>query len=333
MKVLFIGLGSIGRRHLNVLREIKSDVEVFSYKSRNNQKAGERQEKGIRHFFSLDRAIKQKPDFAIISNPTSMHVKTAYDLAASGIPFLIEKPVSNSMKGLYDLEKIVTRKGIPVMVGFQLRFHPGYQKLKQWIENGEIGRPLSFCGYVGQYLPDWRPGIDYRLNYSSKSDQGGGVILDLCHEIDISVSLMGPVEHLNCFCGKYSDLEIDTEDIAEITMSHLQTGISNIHLNYLEPVYQWTTKLLGTRGVVTWDYGKGIAELLQLDGTTQRWENPLGYTRNSLYKDQLIHWFQVLDGKSKPVVDLNTGIMITKLCLAAKQSSNEKRQVEVRNEK
>lgn len=284
---------------------------------------------GIKIFNKLDQAIDETPDFAIISNPTGLHVKTALALANAGIPFLMEKPVSDRLDELDRLQKTVSAKDLPVAVGFQLRHHPGYKQLLQLIDAGEIGRPLNLQGYVGQYLPGWRPSDDYRQSYSARKELGGGVILDLCHEIDIATSILGEVAKVSCVCGHYSDLEIETEDTAEITMEHRGKRVSHLHLNYLERNYEWVTRVMGTLGTVIWDYGRGYVEIFRRDGKTQRWNDPDGFERDWLFRDQLRRWLDVLKGKATPAVSLEAGIDVTQICVAAKRSSLEKRHIEL----
>ena len=156
------------------------DCEILCWRSGKGRVAPGFDDKfGIKTVNNLNQAVAEKPDFAIISNPTHLHVDTALDLARASIPFLIEKPVSDRLEGLDSLKKTILEKNLPVMVGFQLRHHPGYKQFVRLISSGEIGRPLSLQGYVGQYLPDWRPDDDYRESYSAKKELGGGVILDL----------------------------------------------------------------------------------------------------------------------------------------------------------
>ena len=64
------------------------------------------------------------------------------------------------------------------------------------------------------YLPDWRPGVDYRTVYSAHKALGGGVTIDLIHEWDYLVDLFGVPQKLYNFKGTYSDLEIDSDDLS-----------------------------------------------------------------------------------------------------------------------
>jgi predicted dehydrogenase len=322
LRVLIIGFGSIGRRHARIVKE-ELGAEIICLRSRESEYSSDSHELIDQNIYSFKKIVSYKPDFAIISNPSSFHVKTAYELAKMGIPFLIEKPVSDKLDGLEDLFKLVNIKNLPVMVGFQLRFHPGYIKTLELIESGEIGRPLLVHGYVGQYLPDWRPGGDYRNTCSAKDALGGGVILDLCHEIDILVSILGKVKSISCLCGHYSDLEIDTEDVACLQTEHNNMTIGSLQLNYLEREYVWITRIMGTHGSIVWDYGNGYVRLIKCNGQESKWVNPDGYNRDCMFRKQLKFWLKVMEGNEKAKVDIGEATHITKVVLAAKKSSKK----------
>jgi predicted dehydrogenase len=322
LRALIIGFGSIGRRHAGIIKE-ELGAEIICLRSNQSGHNADSNELIDRNTYSFEESLSYNPDFAVISNPTSLHVQTACKLAYAKIPFLIEKPVSDEVDGLEAMLNLVKTKKLPVMVGFQLRFHPGYIKTIETIESGKIGKPLLGQGYVGQYLPDWRPGFDYRNSSSAKKELGGGVILDLCHEIDILVSILGKVKNINCLCDHYSDLEIDTEDVACLQMEHNNRAIGSINLNYLEHEYVWHTRILGTHGSIIWDYGKGHVTLIEKNGHKSKWINPDDYNRDSLFRDQLKFWLKVMKGEEKPKVDIEDGIHITNIVVAAKKSSIE----------
>lgn len=327
MKVLFIGLGSIGSRHLRLLRQM-TPCQILHYQSGGKKERPPEAGAGVVLFDDLNEAaIKGKPDFAVISNPTALHAKTALTLAQTGIPFLLEKPVSHSLEHLTELSAMVQNKKLPVMIGFQLRHHPGFQRLAEFIKGGAIGRPVSLQGYVGQYLPFWRPETDYRLSYSSKTEMGGGVILDLCHEIDVALSIMGSASRVSCVAGHYSDLETDAEDCAEITLEHGDRKVSHLHLNCIERGYQWWTKVVGTEGSILWDYGNGFTEVTSANGERRRFEDPKECDRDFLFSAQLASWLKLLRGETEAVATLDEGIEVTRVAVAAKQAAREGRAV------
>jgi len=282
---------------------------------------------GVIAFDNLESAISEVPTFAIIANPTSLHAETALALAKAGIPFLLEKPVSDREKGLDLLLETVQQKKLPVLVGFQLRYHPGFQRIVKWLNSGAIGQPIGFQARVGQWLPEWRSGKDYRNSYSAQKQMGGGVILDLCHELDLAVTLMGRVRRVSCICGHYSSLEIETEDMAEISLEHEEGRLSQVHMDYVERVYNRACRLIGTDGSIVWNYGEGFAELIRANGQKDYWTEPEEFDREWLFRAQLKHWLQVLSGEVSPKVSLKDGIYVTRVALASKRSSEENRHI------
>jgi predicted dehydrogenase len=327
MKVLFVGLGSIGRRHLKLLKELVH-FQALSFRSGGGGHEKDLNARyGVTEFETLEAAISECPNFAIIANPTSLHVETAMILAEAGIPFLMEKPVSDREDRLERLLQVVREKQLPALVGFQLRYHPGLKKVAEWLNSEAIGQPLGLQAQVGQWLPDWRPGRDYRDTYSAKKELGGGAILDLCHELDLAIHLMGPVRRVSCICGCYSPLEIDTEDMAEISLEHEEKRLSHVHMDYLQRGYVRSCRITGTEGTIIWNYGEGCAELSGSDGQIDYWSEPEEFHRNWLFRDQLKHWLQVLSGQATPEVSLEEGIYVTKLALAARRSSEENKHI------
>lgn len=328
LKVLICGFGSIGKRHIRIIEEL-TDVELIRYKSKKGRRLHHNKHDNITEVDSLEQGIKLKPDFALISNPTRYHVDTALKLSDAGIPFLLEKPVSNRIDDLVKLENALSRKKVTAMVGFQLRQHPGYSKTLELIKKGYIGRPYHASGYVGQYLPDWRPNTDYRSSYSAKKVLGGGVILDLCHEMDIIISILGQVKSVCCMADHISNLEIETEDFANIILNHENNAMSSIHLNYLERNYTWWTRITGETGSILWDYGNGWVKLYDMKGSVEKWTIPEEYTRDDLFRSQMKQWLSILEGKKEPAVDLKTGIEVARISIAALKSAESKKQIEV----
>ena len=190
-----------------------------------------------------------------------------------------------------------------------------------------MGKMYSFLAETGQYLPDWRDS-DYTNGYSAHKELGGGVIFDLTHEIDLAVDLLGEVNYLSCFKDKMSSLKIDTEDIAEITLSHKNRCISHIHLDYLQKEYTRKFKLILEKGEIYWDYSLGKIKLTTENKSSDFFQ-PEGYTRDDTFKSQFKHWFNVLKGKQKPLVSLEKGIYISKIALYAHNSSEKKKWMKI----
>ena len=112
-----------------------------------------------------------------------------------------------------------------------MRFHDLLLEAQKLLKNEEI---ITFSVYVGQYLPAWRTGVDYRHCYSAKKEEGGGVLRDLSHEIDYAVWLCGPAHKVVAIGGHFSELEINSDDTYSILMSCAHCPVVNIQMNYLD---------------------------------------------------------------------------------------------------
>ena len=180
MKVLFVGLGSIGQRHLRNLRRLKGDsVEIIAYRVQRKvpvlndslqvEKGTDLAKKyGILEFDDLNEALNEKPDIAFITNPTSQHVETAFKAAQAGCHLFIEKPLGSSMEGVEELVKLVKSKKLVVTVAYQLRFHPGLKQVHRWLQEKRIGKLISASLRQGEYLPNSHPYEDYRVGYAAR---------------------------------------------------------------------------------------------------------------------------------------------------------------------
>lgn len=172
LKVLVVGYGSIGKRHIENISLLK-DVEILVCTKQKYDKF--LQKKKCKVYGTLDECIREKPDVAFITNVTSLHVKTAKKLATAGINLFIEKPLSNSLNGIPRLLGIVQQKKLITLMGCVFRFHPCIKKIKEIISSKEIGRVLSVRVENGSFLPDWHPYEDYSKSYAARKDLGGGL--------------------------------------------------------------------------------------------------------------------------------------------------------------
>ncbi len=221
MKILFVGLGSIGQRHLQNLKKIRKDVELFALKTSNKNEIIKDlksfEVKSLSEYYdikiirSLKEAKKIRPDVTFVTNPSSFHIKTALEFAKIGSHLFIEKPLGNSLKGISNLQKIVSKKKLIAMVGYQTRFNPILKTIKEIIQKN-LKKIISASFEWNNFLPSYHPYEDYSKNYASKKKQGGGVILTLIHEIDLIYNLFGFPEKVFASGGKLSDLKINTED-------------------------------------------------------------------------------------------------------------------------
>lgn len=226
-KIIFFGLGSIGLRHLSLLQN-KCNFQIYSF-CRNKTK---KPIKGVTYVYNWAALKKIHPNIAFITNPTHLHVTTAIICAKLGMNLFIEKPLSHSMKGISSLIAVTKKKKINTYIAYCLRFHPVIHWLKKNLTNSNRGHPLHIRVINTSYLPNWRPGKNYKSMYSAYKNQGGGVILDLSHEIDYLVYLFGNIREIKGTSSRISNVTVDSEDFADILLK-FNTSYCNLHLNFL----------------------------------------------------------------------------------------------------
>lgn len=321
MKFLIAGLGSIGQRHLQNLRSLSAG-EIIAYRVRKQGPGELEKQYSITSYSDLDKALNQKPDAVLVTNPTSLHIPIALAAARKGCHLFIEKPLSHSLEGVNELLHIVREKKLVVLIGCNMRFHPALRLIRTFLEEGRIGRIVGARLEVGEYLPDWHPGEDYRQGYSARSELGGGVILTLIHELDYACWFFGQAKGLFCLAGKKSGLEIDVEDIAEILLHFEKDILAEVHLDYIQRAPSRSCQIIGEEGTILWDQRhKRVEVFTAAEGKWQYFPEAPAFGRNQMYLEEMKHFLACIKGKEKPVTSLEEGIKVLEIALAAKESS------------
>lgn len=252
MKILIIGLGSIGKKHVNVLKSILHEVEIFALRSDRNAESY----LDVKDIYSINEIESVKIDFAIISNPTAEHKKTIAELIPYRFPLFVEKPISSSLD-IENLINLVINKKISTYVACNLRFLDCITFVKDKLSQAQCKKLNEVNVYCGSYLPDWRPNADFRKSYSAIAELGGGVHIDLIHELDYIYWLFdAPKDVIRNFKSQ-SSLAISSFDYANYLLDYEEFCV-NIILNYyrkdskrsLELVFEdetWNIDLLKNR--------------------------------------------------------------------------------------
>jgi len=327
VKFLIAGLGSIGRRHLRNLRALGED-DILLYRTHQSTLPDD-ELAGLSIETDLQAALSYHPDAVIVANPTALHMEVAIQSALAGCHLLIEKPVSNTLERVDELEAALRATGKQALVGFQFRFHPGLQQVVNLLANGELGRPLTVRAHWGEYLADWHPWEDYRQSYSARADLGGGVLLTLCHPFDYLRWILGEITSLWAFTGKLGDLELEVEDTAEIGLRFEQGLLGSLHLDYNQRPASHTLEVIGTQGTLNWSNTDGAVHWYNATG--QSWHEYLlapGFERNEMFKAEMNHFLDVVHGEAQPVCGIADGRRVIELVLAAQVSMKEKKMVD-----
>lgn len=233
MRLYVIGLGSAGRRHLDNARALGHDAE------------------GGR----LDGADAFEPDAVVIASPTSAHLDGLQWAIEHRVHAFVEKPIASSSTGVGEVLAAAEKAGVTVAVGYNLRFHRALEAVAGAVRGGRIGRLLSVRAEVGQYLPDWQPGRDYRVSYAARAELGGGALLTLSHELDYVRWIAGEVETLQGIADRVSSLELDVDDVADLVCRHRSGAISTVHMDLLDRSYHRRSRWIGELGTIDWEWG------------------------------------------------------------------------------
>ena len=242
MKVAIVGAGSIGLRHRKILDGLNHEVVLIS---RHDPSA---------RYKSLDGAlVHENFDYVVIASETSRHSDDLNSLVNNKFAgrVLVEKPLFAKKS---HMKENVFALGA---VGYNLRFHPAILWLKQTLPS--LGAITSANLYVGQYLPSWRPNSDYRISSSARQTSGGGVLRDLSHELDLALNIFGAWQKLTALGGKFSNLEIDTEDTFSILIQTELCSAVSIQMNYLDRINQRSININGNEGSINIDLISGSA--------------------------------------------------------------------------
>lgn len=324
MKVLVIGCGSIGRRHLKNLISLGiRDLLVFDIDERRLAEI-RRDHPHVMTASRLGALFKEKPDAAIIAVPTALHILYATQAAKAGCHLFIEKPLSHDADGLTGLKHLARNKQLVTFLGYNFRFHPCLLELKKILAQKLIGKVVSGRTHFGSYLPDRHPGEDYRRGYGAKRSMGGGVILDtLSHHVDYLSFLLGRPKAVFCYAAKHSKLAIDVEDVAEILIKFTNGAVISIHGDCIQRPYKHTLEFIGETGTARSDL---FAQSLEyFNSRSKRWtkyhsKGPL----DKMYADEMRCFLSCVKRGVKSPVDLNAGVWSLNVLMKIKQSAAKK---------
>jgi predicted dehydrogenase len=328
LKILIAGLGSIGQRHARNLRTLLGDeLELLAYRVRADRpvigldlsaREGDPvEELRIRAFGDLDEALAEQPDAVFVTNPSAQHLDVAQAAVGAGCHLFVEKPISHSEEGLDELAREVEERGVICLVGYQLRFHPGFRQLARLLEDGAIGTVLCAHFEFGEYLPGWHPWEDYRQGGAAQAELGGGVILSQIHDLDVAYALFGLPQRVFAVGGKRSSLEVDVEDTVDILLDCGGLAV-HLHQDLLQRPTTRRYEVLGEEGKIAWDYIAGSFAVSRSDGVeTTSFE---GFKRNELFLDELRHFLACVEGRELPLVGVREGAESLRVALAAKRA-------------
>jgi len=295
MSTLVLGYGSIGMRHARILSDMGQQTAVVSSRMVDFPNV----------YSSLVEAIEEgKPKYVVIANSTHAHHESLVALAElqySGV-LLVEKP-------LFDIFRSLPEHSFrDVYVAYNLRFHPIIQRLMELLENETV---LSVQAYVGQHLPDWRPGVDYRKSYSASARQGGGALRDLSHELDYLLWMLNGWERVAALGGHFSPLEIDSDDVFAMMLVTPRCPVVSIQMNYLDRVGRRSIIFNTSRHTIRADFIQGT---ITIDRNTETHTAERDFTYRAMHE-------AILCGNTGNLCTMSEGLETMRLIKAVEEAS------------
>ena len=304
MNILIIGLGSIARKHIDAIRALEIDAKIYALRSNQNAFIEDK----IENIFSFEH-FDVPINFAIISNPTNLHYKYIHVLAEKEIPIFIEKPALHSLENSDKLIQLVESNNIITYVACNLRFHPCLVFLKNYLKTEQI-RINEVNVYCGSYLPDWRPDKDFRKIYSANAGMGGGVHLDLFHELDYTIWLFGFPNKSGSIKRNVSSLDIDAVDYANYSLEY-SDFTANIVLNYYRNKTKRIIEIVSENKILLVDLVKN--NIVDEEGSVLF--EISNFVKNQTYEDQIIYFISCLRLNQQPMNSLKESIEVLKILL------------------
>ena len=323
-KVLVIGSGSIAKRHLANFRQLLPDAEVACV-SASGRSLADGETTATTQLQSIAVAIAWTPDLAVVASPAPLHLKHALQLLEAGVPVLIEKPLSDSLECARQVAPFLALHSDRIEVAYNLRFLSSAQRMKTLVDEACAGSILGIRIEVGQYLPDWRPQADYRSQVSANRSLGGGVLLELSHELDYLTWLFGRFDKVFCIATNSGQLEIDVEDRADILLSR-DDLTAQVHMDFLQRRASRSCKVIGSTGTLHWDLIANRIVLEQPSGDEVLFSDP-SVDRNDMYIEMLRGFIELAAGGAAPRITFADGMMVLEMVDAMRESAASGRQV------
>lgn len=322
-RLLVVGYGSIGQRHLRIARALLPDADIRVMRHRPCETTPELANGCMS---SIAEAIAFAPQAAVIANPATLHVQVARPLAERGVHLLIEKPLADTPHAVADLPAVCRAQGAVLMTAYNLRFAPSLQRFRDEVKSGRIGKVISVRCEIGQYLPSWRPGSDYREGVSASRALGGGALLELSHEIDYLRWIFGDVAFVNAVLSQQSDLQVDVEDTAHLVLGFTPDASgrrlrANLSMDFVRQDTTRTCVAIGESGSLRWNALSGTVEHFPSGATV--WENVFVHApqRDETYLAEWRHFLACVNDGAQPVISGEDGLAALNIIEAARASA------------
>ncbi|MFM9960143.1 MAG: Gfo/Idh/MocA family protein [Planctomycetaceae bacterium] len=318
-KLLVVGVGSIGERHLRCFLTTGRVEAVFvEVNAALRQTISERY--NVSGFASLDEALATQPTAAVVAVPAHLHIEIATQLAERGLHLLIEKPLSTSTAGIERLQQIVRDRGLIAGVAYVYRSHPLLTAMRVAIQDGRFGRPVELIAVSGQHFPTYRPA--YRDIYYKDRTTGGGAIQDaLTHVINAGEWLLGPVDRLVADAAHQVLEGVSVEDTVHLLARHGEV-MASYSLNQHQAPNEFTLTIVCERGTIRWESHQNRLRTMLAPSSEWHDETITPLERDTLFVKQAHQFLTSIEVSSPPACSIDEGLQTLRVNLAALASTD-----------
>tara|TARA_B100002019_G_C21274411_1_gene604426 strand:+ start:986 stop:1963 length:978 start_codon:yes stop_codon:yes gene_type:complete len=321
-KILFIGLGGAGQRHLRIINKKLPSSQFYAYRRTNHtpflnsdftirKSSSLEKEYDLITLENIDDIKNIRPDLTIISSPSAMHYQDIQMAAKAGSDIIVEKPGAMNFKEAISIKKLIKSKNIKFLVSFQRRFHPLVIKMRKLILDNYIGRIKKVFITTKSFVPGWHPYEDFRNLYACRKDLGGGVVPTEIHEIDIITWIFGKPKMIDIKSSSLNSYNLDVEDAASIFFKYGNLTIS-AEISFMSNEPQREIFLEGEKGIMKLDF---LGQNLFIKKTGANEDIISDDTTNDfLFEKQLDFFLDSFDYKNSVYLDAitNNGLIIEK---------------------
>jgi len=334
MKILVIGLGSMGKRRIRNLKALKEE-DIIAFDLREDRRKEVEEKYGIKTYGKFEDAMLEKPEIFIISVPPDIHLEYQLYAAKNNINFFTEASVVK--EGLEDVINLLKKKDIVGVPSSTFRFHPAVKKIKELVDNNEIGKICTFTHHSGQYLPDWHPWETVDSFYVSNKKTGGGREI-VPFELSWLTWVFGEISSVSGLIGNTLNFGDGIDDIYHVLITFKSGLIAHLLVDVVSRYAYRQFKLLGANGVIEWDWNKkqvGVYNPKNEEWTYFKEDVGVaqdGYNPNiieEMYIDELKHFLDAVRKKVKYHYSLEDDKRILDVLYKIEESNRKKSNVKL----
>lgn len=326
-RVLIIGAGSIGERHLRCfLAAGRADASFVETHPGRRAAVAERYPQAIAHV-TLEDALEQSPGAAVVATPAPSHLPLASRLVELGIPVLVEKPLSISLDGVEPLMSLAVERRVQVAVAYVMRARPALAEMRRAVASGQFGRPLQLVATAGQDFAHYRPA--YRETYYADRSSGGGAVQDaLTHLLNAGEWLVGGIDRVVADAARLKIEGVDVEDTVHV-LARQGDVMADYALNQHQAPNETTITVVCERGTARFELHAGRWLSCERPGTPWVDHGPGGpLDPDAPFIRQAEAFMDAAEGKASPLCTLEEGARTLRANLAILESAETGRWVE-----